>query len=307
MEKTHNIALFIDGDNVSKNTFQDNFNEIKLKGRICIKRIYFDFNSKLDEKWKSLVLTNGIESVSVLNLPGKNSTDIRLMLDMIKEYYSNPIIDIYIIMSSDSDFYHIATFLRSCGKKVICYGEKHTPMLLKNVCDEFILCKNKSNQPNILTQSISNLTQTNNNLNQQNFNVTQPNKVTIDLNSDNIILNEEEQIYNELRQIDFYCILKTDIKHNKWTKYPYYIEYKNKIYIVRDTIEYIKLINQNKNLENKNLSILKDLLKRADSSFNEKNWNFYNFKDFVNSIFPNQIETTFDPDRKIEIITKINM
>ena len=39
-------------------------------------------------------------------------------------------------MSSDSDFYHIATFLRTHGKKVICYGEKHTPNMLKNVCDE---------------------------------------------------------------------------------------------------------------------------------------------------------------------------
>ena len=67
------------------------------------------------------------------------------MLDMIKEYYNNPIINTYIIMSSDSDFYHIATFLRSSGKKVICYGELHTPPLLKNVCDEFILCKKTEN------------------------------------------------------------------------------------------------------------------------------------------------------------------
>ena len=303
MEKTHNIALFIDGDNVSKNSFQENFNEIKLKGRICIKRVYFDFNSKLDDKWKSLVLTNGIESISVLNLPGKNSTDIRLMLDMIKEYYSNPVIDIYIIMSSDSDFYHIATFLRSCGKKVICYGEKHTPMLLKNVCDEFILCKNKSNQINVLSQPTllhqSTLLYQSNLYNQTN------NKISTENNNEIQIINEEEQIYQELRLIDFYCIVKTDIKHNKWSKYNYYVEYKNKIYIIRDMIEYIKLINQNRNLENKNLSILKDLLKRADSSFNEKNWNFNNFKEFIHCIFPNQIETTFDPERKIEIIVKI--
>ena len=141
MEQIQNIALFIDGDNVNKTTFQENFDEIKLKGRICIKRIYFDFTEKMDDKWKSIILNNGIESISVINLPNKNSTDIKLMLDMIKEYYNNPIINTYIIMSSDSDFYHIATFLRSSGKKVICYGEKHTPPMLKNVCDEFILCK----------------------------------------------------------------------------------------------------------------------------------------------------------------------
>ena len=46
------------------------------------------------------------------------------MLNMIKEYYSNSMIDTFIIMLLKIDFYHIATFLRSCGKKVICY-KKH--------------------------------------------------------------------------------------------------------------------------------------------------------------------------------------
>lgn len=41
MDKIQNIGLFIDGDNVNKSTFQHNFDEIKLKGRLCIKRIYF--------------------------------------------------------------------------------------------------------------------------------------------------------------------------------------------------------------------------------------------------------------------------
>lgn len=297
MEKTQNVALFVDGDNVSKSSFQENFDEIKLKGRICIKRIYFDFNSKLDEKWKSIILSNGIESISVLNLPSKNSTDIRLMLDMIKEYYSNPIIDIYIIMSSDSDFYHIATFLRSNGKKVICYGEKHTPLMLKNVCDEFVLCKNK--------KEIIGIEKKTNSLN----NSTISNNLPVELLSseNNFIDEEEEKIYLELRNIDLYCVDKNLIPHNKWSQYDYLIEYKNKIYIMKDTIQSIKLISQNKNLENKNLSILKDMLIRADSSFNEKNWNFYNFKDFVNSLIPNIIQTTFDQDKKIEIITKINM
>lgn len=280
MDKIHNIALFIDGDNVNKSTFQENFDEIKLKGRICIKRIYFDFNVKLDDKWKSIILSNGIESISVTNLPGKNSTDIKLMLDMIKEYYSNPIIDTYIIMSSDSDFYHIATFLRSCGKKVICYGEAHTPSMLKNVCDEFILCKNKK-------------------------------KIEIKKNSfgDNQIINQtdEENLYNELRQIDLYSIAKADLKTSKWSQFSYYKEYKNRVYILKDVIDTIKLINENKNIINKNLSALKDLLKRADSSFNEKNWGFTNFKDFISSLIPNIVQTTWDPEKRIEVIVKINI
>ena len=280
MDKIHNIALFIDGDNVSKSTFQDNFDEIKLKGRMCIKRIYFDFNVKLDDKWKSIILSNGIESISVTNLPGKNSTDIRLMLDMIKEYYSNLIIDTFIIMSSDSDFYHIATFLRSYGKKVICYGESHTPPMLKNVCDEFVLCKIKKKNDNKKFINEGNI-QTN--------------------------LPEEENLYQELRQIDLYSISKSEIKNNKWSQYLYYKEYKNRVYILKDVLETIKLINENKNLENKNLSALKDLLIRADSSFSEKNWGFTNFKEFIISLIPEIVQTSWDTEKRIEIIIKINI
>lgn len=279
MEKNHNIALFIDGDNVNKSTFQENFDEIKLKGRLCIKRIYFDFNIKLDDKWKNIILSNGIESICVTNLPGKNSTDIRLMLDMIKEYYSNPIIDSFIIMSSDSDFYHIATFLRSCGKKVICYGESHTPPMLKNVCDEFVLCKNKKKNDNKKFSS--------------------PNENT---NS-----SEEENLYQELKQIDSYSILKSEIKNTKWNQFSYYKEYKNRIYILKDVLETIKLINENKNLENKNLSALKDMLIRADPSFSEKNWGFINFKDFIVSLIPDVVQTTWDTEKRIEMIIRINI
>jgi uncharacterized protein (TIGR00288 family) len=280
MEKNHNIALFIDGDNVNKSTFQENFDEIKLKGRLCIKRIYFDFNVKLDDKWKNIILSNGIESICVTNLPGKNSTDIRLMLDMIKEYYSNPIIDSFIIMSSDSDFYHIATFLRSCGKKIICYGESHTPPMLKNVCDEFVLCKNKKKNDN-KKFSLNENTQSNS--------------------------SEEENLYQELKQTDSYTILKSEIKNNKWSQYSYYKEYKNRIYILKDVLETIKLINENKNLENKNLSALKDMLMRSDPSFNEKNWGFTNFKDFIVSLIPDVVQTTWDGEKRIEMIIKINI
>lgn len=80
----------------------------------------------------------------------------------------------------------------------------------------------------------------------------------------------EENLYQELRQIDLYSISKSEILDKNWSQYPYYKEYKNRVYILRDVLETIKLISENKNLENKNLSALKDLLIRADSSFSEK-------------------------------------
>lgn len=264
METQINIALFIDGDNVNKNTFQMIFDEIKVRGRICIKRIYFDFHEKLDDKWKQIILSNGIESISVINLPGKNSTDIKLMLDMIKEYYINPIIDTYVIMSSDSDFYHIATFLRSNGKIVICYGENHTSSLLKNVCDEFVTCRPKTSED-----------------------------------------KNEEELYVQLIKINPYIIPINMIKSDSWKQYPYYLEYKNNLYILKDIFEKIRLISLHKTIENKNLSLLKDLLKQSDPSFHENNWNFNSFKDFVDILLNRIVKTCYDPIKKITKINKI--
>jgi len=263
-----NIALFIDGDNVCKQTFQWVFDEIKIRGRICIKRIYFDFHLKLDPLWKQILLSNGIESISVLNIPSKNSTDIKLMLDMIKEYYMNAIIDTYIIMSSDSDFYHIATFLRSNGKKVICYGESHTPPLLKNVCDEFILCSSfKDHEKD----------------------------------------TKEEDLYQQMILVHPYVIPVSQItrSHSAWKEYPYYILYNKHVYIVRDIYQTIRIISLHKNLEKKNLSVLKDYLKLSDPSFQERNWQFNSFKKFVMILLPNLVQTSFHPTKKITQIDKI--
>ena len=260
-----NIGLFIDGDNVCKSSFQYNFDDIKLKGRICIKRIYFDFNNKLDDFWKSIILDNGIECISVTNLPKKNSTDLRLMLDMIREFYNNKILDTFIIMSSDSDFYHISTFLRTHGKKVICYGEKHTPNMLKNVCDEFILMKKP-------------------------FQTQKP--VINTMNNNQIIQDDklENDIYLEITGYDNYSIDKDIIKDINWKKYNYYREYNNKIYILRNLIDKIKFIQMNQNLENCNLSYLKDLLKRDDSSFSEQNWGNFTFGEFISIFFKEEIK-----------------
>jgi hypothetical protein len=164
-------------------------------------------------------------------------------------------------------------------KKLYVMVNPHTPAMLKNVCDEFVLCKNKKRLENKITMSEDNT----------HFQTQVQNQNQI---------NEEESIYNELRNLDLYNLSKTEIKNIKWNQYSYYKEYKNKIYILRDTIQTIKLINDNRNLENKNLLALKDLLIRADSSFGERNWGFNNFKHFINSLLSEIVQTTFDQEKK---------
>lgn len=314
MNKIQNIALFIDGDNVCKNTFEENYDDIKLKGRISIKRIYFDYNNKIDEKWKFILLNNGIDSINVTNLPQKNSTDIRLMLDMLIVFYNNPNIDTFIIMSSDSDFYHIATFIRSVGKTIICYGEEKTPKMLRNVVDEFILCKTpvkkikytieqSSKVNNIKKDKNTNIVEINNKKKYSSEDISLSDEEESD---EEVILTEENKIYEEIIKIDTYVVDSNKIKNINWKKYEYYVEYKDKIYIIRDLIDKIKFICSRRDLLNKNLSILKDLLKLSDTSFSEKNWNFNSFKIFIQTLFTNKIEIIRDVDKKYEIIAKIN-
>ena len=307
MNKISNIALFIDGDNVCKSTFQENYNDIKLRGKIAIRRIYFDYNDKIDEKWKLILLNNGIDSISVTNLPQKNSTDIRLMLDMLTVFYNNTNIDTFIIMSSDSDFYHIATFIRSVGKTIICYGEEKTPQMLRNVVDEFILCKTPIR---LKAQAVKKI-DLSKKIQIKKVDLT---KKEVTDKDDNYALSDEEdnitdedKIYEEITKIDKYVVESEKIKNINWKKYDYYIEYKDKIYIIRELIDKIRFIITRKNLINKNLSLLKDLLKLSDSSFTETNWNFNSFKEFIKILFINKIEIIRDIEKKYEIINKVNI
>ena len=310
-----NIALFIDGDNVCKSTFQENYNDIKLRGKIAIRRIYFDYNDKIDEKWKLILLNNGIDSISVTNLPQKNSTDIRLMLDMLTVFYNNTNIDTFIIMSSDSDFYHIATFIRSVGKTIICYGEEKTPKMLRNVVDEFILCKTPIKIQSIKIQSIKKdyLLEQPKKIQKINLLIKNNNKKDLEEKEDmdeeenNYELSEEDKIYEEIIKIDKYFVESEKIKNINWKKYDYYIEYKDKVYIIRELIDKIRFISKRKNLINKNLSLLKDLLKLSDSSFSETNWNFNSFKEFIKTLFINKIEIIRDIEKKYEIINKVDI
>ena len=118
--------------------------------------------------------------------------------------------------------------------------------------------------------------------------------------------NNEEKLFQEIIQIDNYVIDKSEINNNNWKNYYYYKESNDKIYILRDVFEKIILINKNKNLENKNLSYVKDLLLQSDSSFSEKNWNFDSFKDFIRCLFNKEI-STYSNEFNTIYISKINI
>ena len=69
--------------------------------------------------WKDIAIRYAFEPVNCFSLRRKNSTDISLICDLMKDLYKNKKIDLFIIVSSDSDYTNVTTRIRSEGKMVI--------------------------------------------------------------------------------------------------------------------------------------------------------------------------------------------
>ena len=133
-----NLAVLIDGDNISSNYIEEMMEEITKYGNPTIKRIYGDWTSPNLVKWKNLLLENAIIPVQqYAYTKGKNATDSAMIIDAMDILYSGKV-NGFCLVSSDSDFTRLATRLREAGMQVIGIGEKKTPNPFIVACDRFI-------------------------------------------------------------------------------------------------------------------------------------------------------------------------
>ena len=143
-----NIAVYIDFENVAIGVRDARFRsfEIQLvlkrlieKGNIVVKRAYADFK-KFDAQKRSLHEA-GVELMDMpgSKLTGKNSADIKMVVDALELSYSKPHIQVFAVVSGDSDFTPLVSKLRENNKYTIAIGVKNStsPMLI-DACDEFI-------------------------------------------------------------------------------------------------------------------------------------------------------------------------
>src|ERR1700741_478822 len=111
-----------------------------LKGHIVVKKAYCDF-----ERYKSFRRGLHEAAFELIEIPhvrqsGKNSADIRMVVDALDFCYNKGHVDNFVIISGDSDFSPLVSKLRENGKTVIGVGVKQsTSDLLMSNCDEFIL------------------------------------------------------------------------------------------------------------------------------------------------------------------------
>ena len=142
------IAVFIDFENVAMGVRESRYGNFDInlvlkrlveKGKITVKRAYSDWHRYAE--FKRAFHQANIELIDVpqSRYSGKNSADIRMVVDALDLSYQRDHIDTFVLVSGDSDFSPLVSKLREYGRYVIGMGVKQSSSdLLINNCDEFI-------------------------------------------------------------------------------------------------------------------------------------------------------------------------
>ncbi len=145
---TVSMALFCDFENIAlgvrdaqyeKFDIKPVLERLLVKGSIVVKKAYCDW-----ERYKGFKATMHEANFELIEIPhvrqsGKNSADIRLVVDALDLCYTKSHVDTFVIISGDSDFSPLVSKLRENAKHVIGVGVKQsTSDLLIANCDEFI-------------------------------------------------------------------------------------------------------------------------------------------------------------------------
>lgn len=131
------IAVFIDGDNVSHNIISLIIDEIKNYGRIICCNVYADWSFENMKNWKLTANQLGIITVQCDRVSGKNSTDIKMAVDVMKILYTIKHITLFYLVTSDSDYRHLIPEIKLLNKKVNCIGSVKSNNSLQSICDIF--------------------------------------------------------------------------------------------------------------------------------------------------------------------------
>ncbi len=143
-----NLALFCDFENIALGVRDANYpkfdiqlvlERLLLKGSIVVKKAYCDWDRY--KQFKPVMHDAAFELIEIPHTrqSGKNSADIRMVVDALDLCYTKEHIDTFIIISGDSDFSPLVSKLRENDKLVVGVGVKNsTSDLLTNNCDEFI-------------------------------------------------------------------------------------------------------------------------------------------------------------------------
>jgi uncharacterized protein (TIGR00288 family) len=142
------LAVFCDFENVALGVREAKYSQfdmdkvlerLLLKGSIVVKKAYCDWERY--KEFKNAMHAAAFELIEIPHLrqSGKNSADIRMVVDALDLCYTKAHVDTFVIVSGDSDFSPLVSKLRENAKTVIGVGVKNSSsdLLIAN-CDEFI-------------------------------------------------------------------------------------------------------------------------------------------------------------------------
>jgi uncharacterized protein (TIGR00288 family) len=143
-----NLAVFCDYENVALGAKDASFGTFDIqpvierlldKGKVVVKKAYADWSRY--EAAKRPLHEAAFELIEIphVSYSGKNSADIRLVVDALDLCYAKSHVGVFVIVSGDSDFSPLVSKLRENDKRVIGVGVKNSSSkLLIDNCDEFI-------------------------------------------------------------------------------------------------------------------------------------------------------------------------
>lgn len=147
-DRTHTMAVFCDFENLAigvRDAKYDKFDmgkvleRLLVKGSIVVKKAYCDWERYRDFKKAMHEAAFELIEIPHLRQSGKNSADIRMVVDALDLCYTKAHVDTFIVVSGDSDFSPLVSKLRENNKTVIGVGVKNsTSDLFIGNCDEFI-------------------------------------------------------------------------------------------------------------------------------------------------------------------------
>lgn len=153
----HQIAVFIDLENLAIGAKEAKMHPLKIqkildrlveKGKVSIKKAYADWSGFSTYKVPFHECAIELIDIPKKRMSGKNSADIKMVVDALDLCYSKPHIDTFALVTGDSDFSPLVSKLRENNKFIIAIGMKNSSsdLLIEN-CDEFIYYEDLVRKP----------------------------------------------------------------------------------------------------------------------------------------------------------------
>lgn len=151
MTAKRRLALLIDADNAQASLVPKIVNVVNKHGVMTIRRVYGNWSSPHLNGWKDVLHTYALDPVQQFSyVPGKNSTDIALVVDAMDILHTESDLEGFCIVSSDSDFTRLATRIRQDNRFVMGIGRTTTPASFVKACDAFFFTETLSASPPII-------------------------------------------------------------------------------------------------------------------------------------------------------------